>query len=82
MIVDRSKSQQEIDTQIDQLDEEFQKAECSDGIPELVREGDQYSDGVGDVLPERERQAGSTPLQNVGVVLEEKRGTTQKEEKG
>ena len=51
LIIDRSKSQQEIDAQIDQLDEEFQRAECSEGIPELGSDGDQYSNGLGDVLP-------------------------------
>ena len=50
-IVDRLKSQHEIDTQIDKLDEEFQPAECSDEIPELESEGGQYSDGLGDLLP-------------------------------
>ena len=43
LIIDRSKSQQEIDIQIVQLGEVFQKTECSEEIPELERDGDQYS---------------------------------------
>ena len=39
LIIDREKSQQEIDTQLDQLAEEFQKAECYGVIPELERDG-------------------------------------------
>ena len=54
-IVDRLKSQHEIDTQIDKLDEEFQPAECSDEIPELESEGGQYSDGLGEMLPVSEK---------------------------
>ena len=65
MIVGRSKSQQEIDTHIDQLDEEFQKTECSGGIPELDSEGGQYSDGLGDVLPVSEKL--DRPIPNVGA---------------
>ena len=38
------KSKQGIDSQIDQLAEEFQKAECSEEISDLGRDGDQYSD--------------------------------------
>ena len=37
LIIDRSKSQQEIDTHIDQLAEEFQKAECPGGGNSGVR---------------------------------------------
>ena len=48
-------SQQEIDTQIDQLDGKFQKPECSEEISELARDGDQYSEGLGDVLPGNEK---------------------------
>ena len=51
LIADRSKSQQEIDTQIDQLNGEFWKTECSEKIPALAREGSQYSEGLGDMLP-------------------------------
>ena len=55
LIIGRSKSQQEIDTQIDQLAEEFQKTECSGGIPELESDGGQYSEGFGDVFPVSEK---------------------------
>ena len=48
LIIGRSKSQQEIDTQIDQLAEEFQRAEISEEIQELEREGYQYSERLGD----------------------------------
>ena len=45
-IIDRAKSQQGIDTQIDQLDGEFQKkTERSAGMSELERGGYPYSDG-------------------------------------
>ena len=39
MIIGGSKSQQEIDTQIDRLGDEFLKQESSDGIHELERGG-------------------------------------------
>ena len=51
MIICRSKSQQEIDTQIDKLADAFLKEECSGEIPELERDGGQYYEGLGDVLP-------------------------------
>ena len=51
LIFDRSKSQQEIDTRIDQLDGEFQKAECHGEIPELDIEWGRYSEGLGEMLP-------------------------------
>ena len=54
LIIDRPKSQQEIDTQIDQLDGGFQKTECSEEMPELEGDGDRYSEGLGDVLPGNE----------------------------
>ena len=55
LIIDRSKSQQVINTRTDQLDEEFQKEESSEEIPELESDGDQYSEGLGDVLPGNEK---------------------------
>ena len=39
LVVGRSKSQQEIDTRIDQLAEEFQKTKCSEEMPQLESEG-------------------------------------------
>ena len=51
LIIDRSKSQQAIDNQIDQLAEESQKAEFHGGISELAREGGQYSEGLGGMMP-------------------------------
>ena len=78
MIIDRSKSQQEIDTRIDQLDGEFQKAERSAEIPELVREGGQYSEGLGDVLTGNEKlDRAHSEMSEWGG---EKRGTAKKEE--
>ena len=50
-IIDRAKSQQEIDTRIDQLDGRFRKTGCSGEIDALERDGSQYSEGLGDVLP-------------------------------
>ena len=55
MIIDRSGYQKEIDTQIDQSDGRFQKTECSEEIHELESDGDQYSEGLGDVLPGNEK---------------------------
>ena len=55
MIIGRSKSQGENDTRIDQLADELQKTECSEEIPELGSDGDQYSEGLGDVLPGSEK---------------------------
>ena len=68
-IIGRSKSQQEIDTQIDQSGEEFQKAECYGGIPELDSEWDQYSEGPGEMLPGwgRGLEIWIAPFQNVGA---------------
>ena len=55
-IIDRAKSQHEIDTQIDQLDGEFQKTTRSEEISELERDGDQYSEGFGgDLLQVNEK---------------------------
>ena len=61
LIIDRSKSQHEIDTQIDQLVGGLQKTECSGGIPELEGDGDQYSEGLGDVLTGNEKLDHPTP---------------------
>ena len=66
MIIDRSKSQQEIDTQIDQLDKEFQKAEGDEEIPELGSESDQYYDGFGGRFAGG-RKDGPPPFRNVGA---------------
>ena len=55
MIIDLPKSHREIDPQIDQSDEEFQKTVCPAEIPELERDGDQNSEGLGDVLPGSEK---------------------------
>ena len=60
-IIDRAKSQHEIDTQIDQLAGEFQKTERSAGISEVARDGDQYSEGLGDVLPGNEKMGHPIP---------------------
>ena len=51
MIIDRSKSQQDIGTQIDRLGGEFQKKERSGEIHELERYRDQNSGGMGEMLP-------------------------------
>ena len=51
LIIDRSKSQQEIDARVDQLAGGFQKTERPEETPELERDGDQYSEGLGDVSP-------------------------------
>ena len=51
MIVDWSKSQQEIDTQIDRLADEFRKNESSDEIHELERDGGRNSGGSGEMMP-------------------------------
>ena len=50
MIIGRSRSQQEVDTQIDRLADEFQKTESSDGIHELERDGDRNPEGLGEVF--------------------------------
>ena len=55
LIIDRSKSQQEIHTQIDQLAVEFQKAEGSEEILELESDGGQYFEAFGDVSPGSEK---------------------------
>ena len=72
MIIGRSTSQQEIDTRIDQLAEEFQKAECPGEIPELESEGSQYSGGLGVILPGSEKMDRPPPFQIVGVGWEGK----------
>ena len=54
LIIDRSQYQQDIDTQIDQLDGELQKAGGSAEIPELESAGGQYFVGFGYVSPGRE----------------------------
>ena len=79
LIIDRSKSQQEIDTQIDQLDEGFQKAEGSEEIPGLESEWDQYIEGSGGVSPESEKL--DHPIPKCRSVMGGERGTTQKEKK-
>ena len=73
-------SQQEIDTQIDQLDGKFQKPECSEEISELARDGDQYSEGLGDVLPGNEKMGRAIPklFERGG---EEKRNDTKEEKR-
>ena len=48
------KSQYALDTRIDQSAGKFQKTECSEEIDELGRDGDQYSEGLGNVLPGNE----------------------------
>ena len=55
-------------------------SECSEGIPALERDGDQYSDGLGDVLPGDE-ELGRPHSEMSEWGGEEKVGTTQKEEK-
>ena len=55
LIVDRSKSQQEIDTQTDRLSGEFRKTESSDGIHEFGRDGNRNPEGLGEVFPEEEK---------------------------
>ena len=54
LIMGRSKSQQEIDTRIGRLDDEFQNGESPDGIHELEREADQNSDGLRRIWPGNE----------------------------
>ena len=49
MIVGQSKSQQEIDTQIDRVADEFRKGGSSEEIHELGRDGDRNSGGLGDI---------------------------------
>ena len=44
MLIDRPKSQQEIDAKIDRLDDESQKNESSDEIHKLERDGGKNSD--------------------------------------
>ena len=50
-IIDRTKSQQEIDTQIDRLADEFQKDESSEESHELAREEYQDAEDLGGMLP-------------------------------
>ena len=61
MIIGRSKSQQEIDTQIDRLADEFQKTESADGSHELERDGDRNPAGLGEVFPEEEKMGRPIP---------------------
>ena len=80
MIIGRSKYQQEIDAQVDQLDEEFQQAEGYGEIPEVDGEWDHYSEGMGDVLPGSDKM--DHPHPKMSEQYENgKNGTTQKEEK-
>ena len=53
-VVDRSKSQQEIETQIDRLADEFRKKASSDEIHEKERDGDQNYGGLGEIAPDDE----------------------------
>ena len=46
LIIGRSKSQQEIGTQVDRLADDFRKKESSGEIRELGRDGDQNSGGL------------------------------------
>ena len=59
--------------------EEFQKAECSEEIPELERDVDQYSDGLGGVLPVGGKL--DHPIPQMFEWVGKERGTTQEEEK-
>ena len=79
MIIGRPKTQQDIDTRIDQLDGEFQQAEGSVGIPELESEGVSI---LKDLAMFR-RMVGRwiAPIPNCRSGMRRKRGTTQKEKK-
>ena len=56
MIIDRSKSQQEIDTQVDRLADDFQKTVSPEGIHELEGWGNINDDGSGEVFQGGEKQ--------------------------
>ena len=64
LVVDLSKSQQGIDTQIDRLAGEFRKNESPDGIHELERDCGRNSGGLGGILPGDEYR-GHHPIPHV-----------------
>ena len=67
LIIGRSKSQQEIDAQIDQSDEVFRQAEGYEEIHELESEGDQYFEGFADVSPLGEKLDPPIPKCRIGM---------------
>ena len=81
MIDDRSKSQQEIDTRIDQLDEAFRKAEGTGEIHALESEWGQYFEGFWDVSPESEKLGPPIPKCWSGVRRKKRNDPKGKEEK-
>ena len=80
MIIDRSESQREIDTQIDRLDGEFQKNASAAESHELERAAFQNSGDWGEMLPGHEYMD-SHPIPKGVCGVRKKRGTTTEKRK-
>ena len=81
LIIDRAKSQQEIDTQIDRLADGFRTKESSDGIHELGRDGSHNSGGLGAIQPEGEYLDHHPIPQVVGELRRRKRNDTKEKKR-
>ena len=75
--IDRSKSQQEIDTQVDRLAGEFQVKESFEEIHELERDGGGNYGGLREMLPV-DQYLDRPPFRKLRGKMRRKRGTTPK----